>query len=296
MTLSNINPKKAAATGNPPTLNVAIEQSFPIEERLIVDELAPKLFKGMDKLWIKWSRYKGVRNWIVNIKQKYFSGGWTGFIVRKRYIDERLLEAVHQNEVTQAVNLGVGLDTRFYRFKELNTIKLWELDQAVNVNYKRKIITKAMHGFPQSVNLLSIDFTEDKVEDVLTRSGYSENQPTFYIMEAVSQYLDEAAMRANLEVFSKGAKGSKLAFTYVPKDFITGENKYGEDLMYKLTVKAGVWGLGYLPSEIPGLLQEYGYQLIEDLDYSKLDEKYVTPTGRDLSAMKIERMVFAEKI
>lgn len=37
-------------------------------------------------------------------------------------------------------------------------------------------------------------------------------------------------------------------------------------------------------------------RLIEDLDYAALGERYVKPTGRDLPAMKIERIVYAEKL
>lgn len=295
MSQAKVNTKKAVSTGNPPTLNVAIEQNFPLENRIMTDELAPQLFSGTDKFWIKLSKYAWVRNWLVNMKEKFFSGGWSGFIVRKRYIDEKLLEVLDKNEVSQAVNLGAGLDTRFYRFKEAESIKVWEFDQIESANYKRKVMTKALGAFPAHINLFGIDFIKQKVEEVLAENGFSSAHKTFYVMEAVSQYLDESTIKSTFEFFAKAAAGSHLAFTYVPKDFVTGDDKLGEELMYKLTVKTGMWHTGLDPAEVSGFLANYGWELIEDVDYSELNNRFVKPTGRNLSAMKVERMVYAVK-
>ena len=289
------HPQLAAKTGAPPTLNVAIEQHFPPNERIIDDDLAPRLFSGMDNFWIKVSKWKWVRNWIVRMKERFFSGGWSGFIVRKCYIDDRLLEAVAHQDIKQAVNLGAGMDTRFYRFKDLASINMWELDQPSTVNYKRYAMTKALGQFPENINLIDVDFSKQSAEDVLMANSFNLNKKTFYIMEAVSQYLDTDAIDATFSLFSKASPGSYLAFTYVPKDFTTGENKYGEDLMYKLTVKRGLWPTGFFPSEIPEFLQQYGWTLVEDLDYGILNERYVKPTGGSLGTMRIERVVFAIK-
>jgi O-methyltransferase involved in polyketide biosynthesis len=66
--------------------------------------------------------------------------------------------------------------------------------------------------------------------------------------------------------------------------------------LYKKTVKDNIWHSGFYPKEIASELKEYGWNLIEDLGYEELNNRYVKPTGRKLGVMELERVVFAEKI
>ncbi len=86
-------------------------------------------------------------------------------------------------------------------------------------------------------------------------------------------------------------------FTYVLKDFIKGENLYGQEWGYeKFVLKDKIWHFGFDPNQIEDYLNKNGWKLIEDIDYAELGDRYVKPTERSLGVMDIERMVFAEKI
>jgi O-methyltransferase involved in polyketide biosynthesis len=50
------------------------------------------------------------------------------------------------------------------------------------------------------------------------------------------------------------------------------------------------------PEGWPNFLKEYGWQLVEDVGYDELAEKYVRPTGRVLASTPVERVACAEKL
>lgn len=291
-----INTRGAANTGEKPTVVVAIEQNFPKEERIIQDAIAPQIISGSGRFWVYLTKINGIRNWIVNMTEKAIQGGWSCFLVRKRYIDERLIDEVAKNRINAVVNLGAGFDTRLYRLSEIQHIPSWEADQAVNINTKRERLQKVFKEVPNHVKLVPINFLEQEIGEALEEQGYLGEAKTFFIWEAVSQYLDETAVNKTFDFFVKAPTGSKLAFTYVPKDFITGENFYGAEKFYKQVVKRKLWHFGFNPNELAAYLSNYGWQLIEDLSYAELNNRYVKPTGRKLGAMEIERMVYAEKL
>lgn len=289
--------KGAAKTGNQPTLVVAIEQNFPKEQRVIEDDLAAQLYSGSNRFWINLTKIPSIRNWMVNFTEKFMQGGWSFFLVRKRYIDERLIEAITDDKIVNAVNLGAGFDTRLYRLPEAQSISSWEIDQPVNIDAKRKAIQKALGTLPKQVKQVSINFINQEIGGILKQHGYSGTEKTFFIWEAVSQYLDEAAVQKTFDFLSKAPAGSRLAFTYVPKDFITGENLYGQKNVYKMFIlKDKIWHFGFNPNRLEAYLSKNGWKLIEDIDYAELGDRYVKPTGRSLGVLEIERMVYAEKI
>ena len=52
---------------------------------------------------------------------------------------------------------------------------------------------------------------------------------------------------------------------------------------------------GFNLQEIESELKKYSWNLIEELGYEELNNRYVKPTGRKLGVMEIERIVFAVK-
>ena len=294
---TNVDTKGAAKTGNQPTLIVAIEQNFPQEERIINDTLAPKLYSGADRFWIQLTKISVFRNWIVGLTEKLLPGGWSCFLVRKRYIDEHLLEAVGNREVEAVVNLGAGFDTRLYRFEALRNIPCWEVDQPINIAAKESVLKSVLKTVPENVTLTGINFVEQEIGELLKQSGYQAGVKTFFVWEAVSQYLNDAAVTKVFDFFAKAPAGSQLVFTYIPKDFIDGTNLYNQEKFYKRVVlKDKIWQFGFDPTTLGELLGRIGWKLVKDLGYAELSDRYVKPTGRNLGVLRIERVVYAEKV
>lgn len=287
----------AAQTGIGPTLMVAIEQKFSSEQRIIQDNLAVKILPGGYRFFVKPMQIPVLRNWMVKASEKQVTGIWSGIMCRKRYIDDKVVSAVTgENSVDAIVNLGAGYDTRAYRLPALAPVPVWEVDQPVNIEAKQAGLNKALGQMPAHVTLVPINFMEEDLETVLKANGYPGDRKTFFIWEAVSQYLTETAVRQTFDFLAQAPAGSQLAFTYVLKDFVEGKNLYGLEKFYeRMIVKDNAWHFGFATEEVVDFLSEYGWRLVEDLSYHELGERYMKPTGRDLPAMTIERMVYAEK-
>ncbi len=287
--------RAAAKTGAGPTMMVAVEQYFPKKQRIIEDSLAYQVLPFGIRTIAGVLHSALARDWMVRTTEKSFPGIWGGMMCRKRYIDEKLIEAASQIEAV--VDLGAGFDTRAYRLSALADIPVWEVDQPENIQPKRARLRKLFEEVPSHVRLVSIDFDQEQLSTVLAAHGYPAGQRTFFIWEAVTQYLTETGIRGTFDFLAKAARGSRLAFTYVRKDFIDGKNRYGQEAAYEQYISKGkFWLFGMDPEEVPSFLESYGWRVVEHLGYEDLAERYVKPTGRELASMLIERIVYAEKL
>lgn len=294
---NTIDTSGAAQTGSGPTFLVAMEQYEPSAKRIIHDDLAIKVLPGAERFILKLLRFSPLRRWFINLSEKQVEGTSSAFVCRKKYIDEVIVTAVEKGSVGAIVNLGAAFDTRLYRLSPLTTLPSWEVDQPVNIEAKEKGVLNALGKMPSHVTLVPINFVTQNVSEVLKEHGYVGDQKTFFIWEAVSQYLTETAVRQTFDFFANAPSGSQLTFTYVLKDFIDGDNLYGQDAFYnRMVVKDKTWHFGFDPEEVSDFLSEYGWRLVEDLSYEALNKRYAKPLGRDLPSMQIERIVLAEKV
>ena len=296
-TEGKIDTSAAAQTGVSPTMMVAIEQNFPSDHRIIHDELVLKVLPVGYQFLVKLTRIPALRNWMIKASEKQVDGIWSGMMCRKRYIDDKVVLAVaDEHSVEAVVNLGAGYDTRVYRLPALANVPVWEVDQPVNIEAKQANLQKVLGEIPTHVTLVPINFVEQELGSVLATHGYAADTKTFFIWEAVSQYLTETAVRQTFDFLAQAPAGSQLAFTYVRKDFIEGKELYGLEKFYeRMIVKDNAWHFGFEPEKVADFLGEYGWRMIEHLGYDDLADRYVKPTGRDLPFMVIERMVYAEK-
>jgi methyltransferase (TIGR00027 family) len=286
--------KVAARTGIMPMALVAIEQYFPEAQCLVNDDLAARLLPPGAMMFVHLLRMRWLREWIIGLSEKSNPGIWSGILCRKRYIDEKV--AASRNEIEAVVNLGAGFDTRPYRLPELSGLPVWEIDQRENLVAKEKRLRKALGRIPAKVRLVPADFDCDELGSILAVQGYLGTKPTFFVWEAVTQYLTEQGVRTTFNWLANAAAGSRLAFTYVRKAFLDGRNSYGWENGYRRFVATKVWLFGMEPEDCPGFLKCYGWRIIEDVGYDELANRYLVPTGRRLVSTPVERMVYAEKV
>ena len=283
----------AAETALGPMVIVAAEQHEP--SPLIHDLWAQRLLPLSGRIAAGISRWSPARRTLISVTEKKLRGGWASFLCRKRYIDDQLVDAIAKG-IDAVVILGAGYDTRAYRLPELAGIPICEVDLPANIARKEVALRRCFGRVPSGVTLLSVDFETDNLAEHLDRAGFGPWARTFYIWEAVTQYLTEQAVRKTLADLGDLAPGSGLAFTYVRKDFLDGEAMYGAPAAYQeFVVKQGLWKFGLYPEQVAKFLAEYGWREREQVGPDEYEARYLRPAGRTLTASEIERAVYAER-
>ncbi len=283
----------AAKTAIGPIALIAIEQYYPKEQRVIDDNLAYRMLPASVRVLVPLMKPRWMRNCIISLSEKSEPGIWGGLLCRKRYIDEKITDSC--KDFDEVVNLGAGFDTRNFRLPSLSGIPIWEIDQPQNIKAKETRLLKILGEIPSNVRFLPVDFDHEDIATALRSRGYSTDKRTFFIMEAVTQYLTDHGMEKVFDFLSNAAMGSRLAFTYVCKDFLDGRSMYNWESGYKRFVLGNVWHYAMEPEVLPEFLKRYGWKVIEDRGYDELADEYLKPSGRELKSTPVERMVYAEK-
>ena len=287
---------QAAQTAYGPMITAAVEQYFPAGQRLVQDDLAIQLLPPVYKTLVKLTRWPPLRTWIIKLIEKRASGVWGGVLCRKRYIDDKLLEAI-QAGIQTVVILGAGLDTRAYRPPLMGSLSVFEVDLPENIAFKKARVQEMFGEVPPHARLVALDFDRGELGDVLTLVGYYPEDKSFFIWEAVTQYLGETGIHKTMKLLSEAASGSRLVFTYICKDFIDGRDKHGLDKVYEVyRVKRPIWRFGLEPEGVDDFLRQYGWRELEQAGVQEYTSRYLKPAGRPMPVMDIERAVYAQKM
>ncbi|AGP35410.1 SAM-dependent methyltransferase [Sorangium cellulosum] len=286
---------RAAKTAFGPMTIIVADQRYSPEQRLVQDDLAYRFLPAGLRFMMALARWRPLESALMQAAEKTALGIRGSMLCRKRYIDDKILEALRAGNEAVVV-LGAGLDTRAYRMPALANVPVFEVDLPENIDYKRATLQRVLGGVPESVRLVSIDFETHDLAAGLAAQGYDIARRTFFVWEGVTQYLTERGVRETFRFLARAAAGSRLAFTYVRRDFLDGENFYGAEGAYeRFKVKEKVWRFGMDPATVPAFLAEYGWTELEQMGPREFIERYVQPTGRALLVSEIERSVHAEK-
>jgi methyltransferase (TIGR00027 family) len=285
----------AAQTALGPMVIAATEQYVPESQRLLRDGLALRFLPAGYGLVVRACRWRVLRDLVITLSEKQAPGAWAGMLCRKRYADERVAQALDAR-IRQVVFLGAGLDTRAYRLVAPAGADAYELDLPANIALKRQRLQAIYGRAPGRVRLIPVDLETDDLAGALQANGFRLEQPALFVLEAVTQYLTEAGVRKTLGALAQAARGSRLLFTYVRKDFLDGAKLRGAERMYQeYVVKHRIWRFGVEPPQVAPLLRGYGWTEREQVGADEYTVRYLQPVGRRLPVMEIERFVYAKK-
>ena len=122
-----IDTNAAAETGLAPGFLVAFEQNFPVDLRIIQDDLTARILPFYLRLFIGLARITAIRDWLVRAIDKQVRGIWSGLLCRKCYIRDKLtLSITEPNSFGAVVNLGAGYDALLYRLTALDNTPAWD--------------------------------------------------------------------------------------------------------------------------------------------------------------------------
>jgi methyltransferase (TIGR00027 family) len=284
----------AAQTAFGPMVLAAMEQSEPPGRRLVDDDLAARFLPAPTRWLVTAAPPKIMRRLMMAAMDRDGPGLWANMTCRKRYIADKVIEAL--DDIDAVVVLGAGLDTLAYRLARKSHIPIFEVDQPVNIERKAAAVRRVLGELPSSVRLVPLDFERDDVLSALAELGYRNSGRTFFVWEGVTQYLTADAVHATLESLRAAASGSRLVFTYVRRDFIDGVNFYGAQQLYRrFRQRQQLWRFGLQPDEVAAFLAAHGWRLVEQLGPEQIVQRYVEPTGRNLTASQVEWSAYANK-
>jgi methyltransferase (TIGR00027 family) len=286
------NPVAQTAFG--PMVLAAVEQNEPPGRRLVDDDLAGLFLPAPLRWLVAATRIAPIRRLMIRGSEFTGPGLWVNMACRKRFIDDRLAEAL--DSIEAVVILGAGFDTRPYRLTRRARIPVFEVDLPVNIARKAKAVRRVLGDPPLSVRLVALDFERDDLLTSLAEHGYRTDYRAFFICEGVTQYLTEDGVRRTLEGLRAAAPGSRFVFTYVHRDFIDGTNLYGSRTLYRnVRERQQLWRFGLEPDEVAGFIGDYGWRLVEQAGPDEFVQRYVEPANRKLPASQLEWSAFAEK-
>ena len=218
------------------------------------------------------ARTRRLQAWLARYADYRAPGARTSAIARTRYIDD-VIEGCVREGARQCVILGAGYDCRAQRLPALRGLSVFEVDRADTQALKRKKLPVS------GVRYVAVDFLRDDSFQALAAHGWRRDQPTLFVWEGVTNYLDEAAVLRVLGEVGRSARSS-IVFTYVHRGAIDGSVPFDGAAQIRANVqKLGEpWRFGALPEEMPALLAGVGLALVEDLGADAYRERYLPPS------------------
>jgi methyltransferase (TIGR00027 family) len=141
---------------------------------------------------------------------------------RARFIDEALERAIAAG-ASQVLVLGAGLDSHAYRFEKLLAhAQVFEVDRPATLDFKRSRVEAALGGAPANLTYVPVDLEHEQLSVALARHGYDTSQRTFIILEGVTMYVREEALRETFRYFASSASGSSVVFDFATRVMVEG--------------------------------------------------------------------------
>ncbi len=205
---------------------------------------------------------------------------------RTKHMDALLIQAA-KDGATQVVNLGVGYDSRAYRFRDaMPKAHFFEIDLPAMIEEKKLRLKLALGKVPDYVAYVPIDFNTQNIPDELKKAGYDPGQKTYFIWEGVTYYISGEAVDSTLRfIATQSAPGSSVVFDYMPLGVIKGDFKTYPDarrLSFWVAYRGEPFVFGIPEGQSASYVSTRGLKVLSDLKPKDLEERYLTRSDGSL--------------
>ena len=135
----------------------------------------------------------------------------TDLLAARTEFHDRALAAA--GGLRQFVVLGAGWDTRGFAWRSDPQRKVFEVDMPATQAVKRAALDKARIDAAR-VTFVACDFQRQSWLEALAAAGLDLHQPTFFLWEGVSMYLEEPAVQETLRAVARLPAGSAISFDF----------------------------------------------------------------------------------
>jgi methyltransferase (TIGR00027 family) len=235
------------------------------------DYIAPKL---LPKKILPLARIKMLRVAFMRFSPP---GAYEYVIARTKFIDS-IVENSLNSDVIQIVLLGAGYDSRSIRFGRSGShIMFFELDAAITQASKIAGLGNRKISLYDNTVYIPIDFNKDDLAEKLKKNGFQTNKKSLFILEGITMYLEEAAVRGTFKTM-KGLCGphSLIVSDFIYKSVLRKENTlYGEQAIYERINKYNeAWRFGIEKGHIDTFMEELGLKLLKSSSAKELEDEY----------------------
>ena len=231
------------------------------------------------KGFVKISRRRWFRQTIWFVEHLLLPGIILHYVLRKRYIEEAVLNMLNKGEVSQVVILAAGFDSLACRMsKKFPEVNFIEVDHPATQNIKREVL-KEIGLETSNVSFLSVDFFNEKLEDkLLSMRNFNPQQNILFIAEGITMYLDEPQIEQLFGFISKASPRSKFIFTFM-------ERQQNGNIDFKhthptvnfwLNRKKEKFRWGISQENIPSFLKDSKFSTEEIVSHNTLRSKYLS--------------------
>jgi methyltransferase (TIGR00027 family) len=215
-----------------------------------------------------------------------------------RLADE-LVERAVADGIHQYVVLSAGLDSFGVRRRDLSPpLRVFELDHPDAQAVKRQRVRRAVRRWPESLELVPIDFETTAIPAALGASTFDPAQPAVASWLNSIPYITEAATIATLEGLATVlAPGSRVVFNYPPKVRLTAEQE-----RFIAQVRASVARMGepfrsaYVPDRMVAIVEGAGFKIDEHLTEQDLADRYLSGRGEGTALPVPARVIVATRV
>lgn len=224
-------------------------------------------------------------------------------LTRARYAEDKLAEAMARG-VDQYIVLGAGLDSFALRHGDLaGRLKVYEVDHPDSQKVKLARMASARLVPKPATEYLAMDFTRDRLADVLAAASLDTNKPAFVCWMGVTYYLPQAAIADTLSALARSLPaGSGLALDYMDArlfdpDFLATRPDIAPSMakFFMATERLGEPLItGFSPDEINRLLADCGWQATENSVGVDVARTYVSGPANHLWSTEFDHLAHAE--
>jgi methyltransferase (TIGR00027 family) len=209
-------------------------------------------------------------------------GVMTFVVARQRAIDDLIAEGRWE----QVVILGAGYDSRRVRLREaLGQATVYEVDHPATAARKARLAERVFAAAESAAAVfVRVDFARESLRERLLSAGFQPGRRTVWAWEGVTMYLDEASVRATLDlVHALSGPQSLLAMDV----WCPPEGWVGRFVQGTLPAQAFRWLyqepliFGWPQRRLAELLRGHGLSLRESVPAFTLVQRYAhRPRGR----------------
>ncbi len=178
-----------------------------------------------------------------------------GVSIRTMLLDRGTRDFLLRHPRGTVINLGAGLDTRYYRMNRKNISCWYDLDLPEVLSVREKFLPPSEQNLHIGASLFDYSWME--------RISFQEKEPLLFIAEGILMYFPEEELRPLFREIAKRFPRSEMLLDTLPT-FLVGREKYHDTIKNmgeSVRFRWGVKNPQSLESWVPGL------QILHDWDY-----------------------------